>query len=146
MTRTIIQRKINAPIEKVFRTVADVEQFSKAIPHILKVEFLTENKTGIGACFRETRKMKDKAITTQLEVTEYIENDHVRMVASDHGITWDTVFSVRRENGQTVLNMTMDATTNNFFKNIMLYIIKSMVQKSIEQDMDSVKTFCELQK
>ena len=37
--------------------------------------------------------------TTELEVTEYVENDHVRMVADSHGTIWDTVFSVKEQTG-----------------------------------------------
>src|SRR5579862_8657141 len=99
MTRTIINRTINAPLQVVFKTMADVEQFSKAVPHITKVEFLTEKKSRVGARFRETRKMKDKEVSTELVVTEYVENERVRMVAADHGITWDSIFIVREENG-----------------------------------------------
>lgn len=91
MTRMTVHRTINAPIEVVFKTVAEIENFSKAVPHITKIEFLTECKKGPGTKFRETRLMKGKEATTELEVTEHVENERVRLVAGSHGTVWDTV-------------------------------------------------------
>ena len=76
-------RQIDAPIEKVFAAVSDVRNFSEAVPHIVKVEFLTDQKTGVGTRFRETRLMGGKEASTELEVTEYVENDRVRIVRAE---------------------------------------------------------------
>ena len=40
MSRTTVRRTIDAPSDFVFRTVAEIENFSTAIPHIVDVEFL----------------------------------------------------------------------------------------------------------
>ena len=95
MTRTTIIRLIDAPLDKVFKTVSDISQFSQAIPHIMKIEYLSDKKNGVGTRFRETRLMKGKEAVTELEVTEYIENERVRFVADSHGTVWDTVFTVK---------------------------------------------------
>ncbi|MCH9006619.1 SRPBCC family protein [candidate division KSB1 bacterium] len=109
MTRTTIIRLIDAPLDKVFKTVSDISQFSQAIPHIIKIEYLSDKKNGVGTRFRETRLMKGKEAVTELEVTEYIENERVRFVADSHGTVWDTVFTVKAKDMQTELTMTMDA-------------------------------------
>ena len=98
MSRITVTRTIDAPLDVVFRTVADIRQFSKALPRIVKFEFLSEVKSGVGTRFRETRLMKGKEATTELEVTEFIENDRIRLVADDHhGTVWDTLFAVKAE-------------------------------------------------
>src|SRR6185295_361887 len=89
--RLVVMRTIDAPIDVVFRTVADITQFSRALPHIVKVEFLSDARLGAGTRFRETRLMKGKENVTELEVTEYVENDRVRLVADNHGVVWDSV-------------------------------------------------------
>ena len=144
MTTTIVTRKINAPIEIVFKTVADIGQFSEAIPHITKIEFLSDIKSGIGTKFRETRLMKGKESSTELEVTEYVENDRIRLVADSHGTVWDTTFTVTPDDDGTELNMTMDARSYKLVPKIMNPLIKGMVKKMIEIDMDYVKKFCEM--
>ena len=68
MYTTTATRTINGPIERVFETVSNVEKFSRAVPHITNVEFLTDEKTGVGARFRETRIMRGKEATTELTV------------------------------------------------------------------------------
>ena len=75
----------------------------------MKFEFLSDTHTGVGTRFRETRVMKGKEQPTELEITEYIENERVRMVADSHGTVWDTVFSVALYGDGTRLTMVMDA-------------------------------------
>jgi carbon monoxide dehydrogenase subunit G len=143
MSRMIVTRRIAAPIERVFKTVADIGQFSQAIPHIVKVEFLSDVKSGIGTWFRETRLMHGKEAVTELEVTEYVENDRIRLVADSHGTVWDTVFTVERDGGETVLTMTMDAKSYKWLAKVMNLLITGLIKKAVEKDMDSVKAFCE---
>jgi len=143
MSRMVVKRTINAPIERVFQTVADISQFSQAIPQIVKVEFLSDVKSGIGTRFRETRSMNGKEATTELEVTEYIENEHIRLVTDMHGCVWDTLFEVKPHNGQSELTMTMDARPYKLMARLMNLVIGGMIKKLVERDMDAVKAFCE---
>jgi uncharacterized membrane protein len=143
MSYTFATRTINAPADVVFRTVADINQYSKAIPHIVKVEFLSEKKSGIGTRFRETRLMKGKETSTELEVTKYVPNDHIRLVSDTHGTIWDSIFTAKPDNGKTLLTFTMDARAKKIIPKIMIFFIRHMVQKAVEEDMDWVKSFCE---
>ena len=144
MPRLTITRTINAPIESVFQTVADIRQFSQAIPHIERFEFLSDVPSGVGTQVRETRRMKGKEMTTELEVTEYVEHDHVRMVADSHGTVWDTLFTVRPNGAATELTLTMDARAYKLIPKVMNPLILGMIKKAVASDMDDVKVFCEL--
>jgi uncharacterized protein YndB with AHSA1/START domain len=55
MSPIIVTRTIRAPVDLVFQTVADIRRFSQALPHVVKVEFLSDARTGVGTRFRETR-------------------------------------------------------------------------------------------
>lgn len=72
--RTLVTRTINAPVEKVFLTVANPGEFAKALPHVVKVEFLTQATSGVGTRFRETRRKKDTESNHVLRVTDFVEN------------------------------------------------------------------------
>lgn len=146
VNRMIIKRTINAPIDRVFKTVADISQFSRAIPHIVNVEYLSRVRSGVGTRFRETRLMKGKEASTELEVTEYVLNERIRLVADSHGVVWDSIFVVASSGGHTELTLTMDVNAYKLMPKLMYPLIKGMVQKAVEQDMDSVKTFCEAKK
>ena len=144
MSRITVTRTINAPPAVVFNTVADIRQFSKALPHVVNFEFLSEVQSGVGTRFRETRRMNGKAATTELEVTEFVENEWIRLVADDnHGSVWDTLFAIKAEHGQTMLTMTMDAKSYKWMATIAVFFIKGMVRRAVERDMDFVKAFCE---
>ncbi len=144
MARTEVSRKIEASPSLVFATVANVERFAKAVPHITEVEFLTEQRKGVGTRFAETRVMRGRQATTTLEVTEYVEGEHIRLVSDEGGTIWDTVFTVTgTDPGPTELEMLMDARPYTFVAKIVNPLTKGIVRRALEGDMDSVKAYCE---
>ena len=144
MARTTVRRTIQAPIERVFDTVAHIENFSKAVPHIVNVEFLSEQRKGVGTRFRETRLMGKREASTELEVTEYVENERIRLVSDQGGTIWDTVFTVQpAAQGGVELEMVMDANAYKLLARLFNPLIKGMIRKFIEKDMDAVKAYCE---
>ena len=143
MSRHRVNRTIAAPVERVFETVASIERFREAIPHITKVEFLTESRTGVGTRFRETRVVRGREATTELEVTEYVPNERVRLVSDAGGTVWDTVFTTRSNAAGTELTMTMDGRPHTLLARIVNPIMGRMIGKAVESDMDDVKAHCE---
>lgn len=140
-----VTTEIEAPLPLVFQTIADIREFSKVVPHIVDVKFLTKQQLGVGTRFLETRLMHGKEASTELEVTEYIENDKIRLVADSHGTVWDTTFTVTEQNGQTTLVMIMDAKAYKFLPKLINPLIKGAVAKAVASDMNQVKAFCENQ-
>lgn len=139
-----VTRTIDAPVERVFRAITDPEQFSRAVPDIVKVEHLSGARSGVGTRFRETRLMNGREMATELEITEHVENERVRMVADSHGTVWDSVFRVRKApGGATELSLTMDARPHTLAATIMTPLIKGVIQKALVKDMEAMKAFCE---
>lgn len=146
MAQTAVSRRIHAPIDLVFDTVANIERFAKAVPHITDVTFLTDQRSGVGTRFAETRVMRGRQATTTLEVTEYEENERVRLVADEGGTVWDTVFTVAAvdgEDGVTDLDMVMVATPYKLSARIVNPLMKGIIRRAIEGDLDGVKAYCE---
>lgn len=143
MSQWSVHRRIAAPVERVFGTISEIEHFSKAIPHIVEVEMLSEVKSGVGTRFRETRLMGKRKASTELEVTEYVNNERIRMVSDAGGAIWDSVFSVKSVGGQTELTLTMEARPHKFLARLMTPLIKGMLTRALEQDMECVKRYCE---
>ena len=143
MSQTTVVRTIDAPIERVFDTVAHVENFAKAVSQIVATEFLTDVTSGVGTRFRETRLMHGREAETELEITEYSENDRVRIVADAGGTIWDTVFAVSPESEGVRLVLTMEARPYTLMARLVNPFIKGFVRKAIESDMDAVKIYCE---
>lgn len=145
MVRTLLSRSINAPANLVFKTVSEIEHFSKAVPAILHVEFLSDIKRGVGTHFRETRLINGKEVSTQLEVKEFVPDTHVRIVAESHGTIWDSVFIVTQLEDRTELTMVMDASTTKLIPKLFSSLMSGGIRRAIEKDLDSVKWYCEKQ-
>ena len=145
MTRTTATRTIDAAADTVFSTVADISNYSKAVPHLVRVEFLSDVKVGVGARFRETRVMKGRETTTEIEVTEFDENARVRFVSDEGGTIWDTVFTVTPVEGgrRSRLDMVMEARPHKFLARLTTPLIKGIVAKAIAADLDAVKAYAE---
>ena len=147
MTRTRIVRTIDAPVEAVFDAVADISNFSKAVPDIVRVEFLGESRVGVGTRFRETRVMRGREASTVLEVTEYVRNERVRMVADAGGTVWDSLFTVAgvgEGDGERVrLELVMEARPYRLMARLLVPLMRRVVAKAVEGDMDAVKGWCE---
>ena len=95
-------RTIAAPRERVFRAVADPEEFQKAIPGGSTVEYLTAGHQGVGTKFRATRLVKGKPNTFDQEVTEFVPDERVRLVNVTHGTVWDSTAGVSRVSRRNV--------------------------------------------
>jgi hypothetical protein len=143
MTRTMVTRSIDAPLEVVFDTISDIRNFSKAVPEIVGVEFLSERHSGVGTRFRETRLMRGRESATVLEVTEFADDDRIRLIADSHGAIWDSEFTVRQHAGATELTLTMEARPHGLLARILVPFTRGFVEKALEQDMDAVKRWCE---
>lgn len=136
-------REVNAEIEKVFSTLADISNFKHAVPGIVNVEFLSEQQYGVGTRFRETRLMNGKEASTELEVTELVENEQIRIISDAGGAIWDTEFRVSNEGPIVKMRMQMDARPYTLFSQLVTPTILTMVRKAVEEDMDAVKQYCE---
>lgn len=143
MSTITLSKKINAPKELVFKTVADIQNFSKAVPDIINVEFLSDQKYGVGTKFRETRDMNGREVATELEVTELVENAHIRIVSDTMGTVWDSVFTVERKEDGTELTLIMDAKAYKLLPKIINPIMKGFMKKALEKDMVAIRKYCE---
>lgn len=145
MTHTRLSRTIQAPAAAVFDTVANATNYTKAVSDIVKVEFLTDRRSGVGTRFRETRVMGRRVATTELEVTEYVENERIRMVSDAGGTVWDSLFTVTpaKDGDATWLDLVMEARPYRLLSRILVPLMRSAVAKAVARDMDAVKAHLE---
>ena len=145
MSRTSMSLTIAAAPEEVFSTVADISNYTKAVPQLVRVEFLTDRKVGMGTRFRETRLMRGREAITELEVTAYVANERVRFVSDAGGTIWDTVFTVRpADDGRgTRLDMVMDARPYRIMSRLIVPLMKGVVARAVGADMDALKAYLE---
>lgn len=143
MTRIQVSRDIAAPAEAVFRAVADVGNLPKTSDDVIAVRFLSDRTSGVGTRFVETRRMGKKEMETELEITEYTENQHARMVTDSHGTIWDTTFDVMPTPKGTSLDIVMDARPHTLLTKILTPIFKGMFRKGMVKHIDALAEYCE---
>ena len=143
MSHAIVTTVIAAPLEKVFETIADMESFQRAIPHVESIEFLSERRSGPGTRFRETRVTDGKRSTTELEVTECVANDSLRIVTDSHGTVWDSLFAVREVDGGTELTVSLEARAHQLFARLANPLVMPLVRNAMEGDLEMIKRYCE---
>ncbi|MEM7361282.1 MAG: SRPBCC family protein [Pseudomonadota bacterium] len=143
MSQTKVSRVIDAPIVSVFKVIADCSQYAIAVPHILETEILSDTKSGVGTRFRETRDMNGRQATTEIEISELEENRLIRFMSDSGGTTWDSLYTFSEEQGQTSMTLVMEARPYKLLARLFNPLIKGMVQKALESDMDAVKQYCE---
>lgn len=145
MTRTTVSTTILAPVDAVFGLIADPVNYTRAVPQITNVEFLTEQRSGVGTRFRETREMGSREAATELEVIEYVKNERVRMVSDAGGTIWDSVFTVTPtgDGGATELQLVMEARPYRLLARVVVPLTKRIVAKAVTGDMDAVKAYLE---
>ncbi len=143
MSKRSTSRQIKAPVAVVFDAVTNIEKFPEKSEGIVSVEVLTEQKKGVGVRFRETRRMGKREGTTELECTEYVENERVRFVTDQGGTVWDSIYITEESNEGTLLTLEMDARPHKLMAKIVTPLILGMISKAVEKDMDAVKDYCE---
>ncbi len=143
MASTSAVRDIEAPVNVVFSAITDVEKFTEKSPDIVRIEVLSDVRSGVGLRFRETRKVRGRESSTELRLTEYIENSRARFVADQGGVIWDTVFTVEPAGSGARLGLVMEARPHSFAARLTTPFIMGMVGKVVEHDMDAVKAYCE---
>jgi uncharacterized protein YndB with AHSA1/START domain len=143
VTTVHVTRSIAAPLDRVFQTVSNIERYAEAIPHIESFKFLSAKRTGIGTRFRETRVVKGKEHVTQLEITEFVPNEHVRLIADSHGTVWDSTFRVSRSSGATQLELTMEARAHKLFPWLLNPLMAPFYRRALNADMNALKAYCE---
>lgn len=63
--------------ERAFEALTDIDNAPKWIPGIIAVERVGDVRQGVGMRWRETRKMRNKEATEELEVTHYHPPSHL---------------------------------------------------------------------
>ncbi len=143
MSKRSTSRLIKAPVSVVFDAVTDVKKFPEKSEDIVSAELLTEQEKGVGTRFRETRRMGKREGTTELECTEFVENERVRFVTDQGGTVWDSIYTTKADGEGTVLTLEMDARPHKFMARIVLPMIMGVLAKAVDKDMDAVKAYCE---
>ena len=143
MTQIKEKRIINASKETVFKVVSDFANLPTAVPEVVRIEFISTVRSGLGTRFREVRLVNGKESITELEVTEYREYEHIRMVADSHGTVWDSVFRLTPVGEATELEVVMHARAHKLLARMIHFLMRGFYKSGIGKHLNAIKNFCE---
>lgn len=66
-----VEVQFEAPPEKVFEALTNVNSFNEWMPNLKEIKILSESATGVGTIFEETRRMFFRDATERFRVTMY---------------------------------------------------------------------------
>jgi uncharacterized protein YndB with AHSA1/START domain len=140
-----VTRVVQAPVTRVFAAVAHPRRFAQAIGGVTRIEDLSDVTSGVGTRFRQTRVRNGRETTMDFAVTEYVENERIRILNETHGTVWDSLFTFAAapQPDATTLRLVMDARTSRPFTRLLLPLVCRLVRKGVTKDIDAVKAWCE---
>lgn len=144
MTTVTVQSIINAPADAVFEAVCAVEDNPTIMPDTVRVEFVGEQRRGVGTRFRETRTQGGQEMSFDLEVTGYDpEARTVRFVTDTHGTIWDTTVTVRPDGEGSSVTFAMDCIGSNVLKRFMNVVLQGLFRRGMAKNVAALKAHCE---
>lgn len=142
------QVTIDAPKEKVWDVITNIEHASENISGIEKVEVLEKPIDGIvGLKWRETRTMFGQTATEVMWITDAEENECYRTRAESHGSVYTTDFVLSEQDGKTRLSMEFDAVPQTLGSRLMWtltgWFFRGSTKKGLMQDLVDIKAAAE---
>lgn len=133
-----VSRRFPVSTDRLFEVVEAVELLPTAHPEIVSIEFSSTSHRGLGARFRETRRVGRREMTTDLEITEHVPGRCVRMVTSGGGIAWDSLFSVAPEGEGARLEIHMVSRGEGALKGLLFRAFSGPMRRGMETHLDAI--------
>lgn len=139
--------RINAPVEKIWSILSDLEQVGNYNPLVTSVKYITDNKTGIGSSRECTFKPKGGA-KERVTALNHMKSISMEMYESDWPLRymkWTNTLDER--NGQTIIATTTDFKMKfGIFGSIMeTLVMKPKFNKVLDKLFENLKHYAENQ-
>ena len=141
-------RHINAPAEKVWGLMTDLESFPETVGGIESVERLDDGSGfGPGTTWRETRTLLGRTATEDMWVTDFDPGRSYVVEANSHGTEYRTSQRIESEGEGSLLTMTFSGTPTGTVSKIMSATIGRLfakaTKKAFEQDLADIAAAAE---
>ncbi len=139
---------IGASPEAIWSVITDIENASRNISGIEKVEILQTPPDGIvGLKWRETRKFGGKTATEDMWITEAVENRHYVARAESHGFVYTSVLRITPTDGGSTLTMTHRSEPRSLLAKVLArpmgWMLRSTLEKALRKDLEDIETAVE---
>jgi uncharacterized membrane protein len=147
-TRVVVERRIVAPVERVWEIITNLEGMPATLSGVDRVEVLTEGPFGVGTRWRETRRMFGKQATEEMYVTACEPPSRYVVEAESQGTHYVSEFALSDGGPDaTTVRMTFSATPPGGFMGLLARLFGGVaakaVAKAVTQDLMDVAAAAE---
>lgn len=141
------QISINSSKAAVWAAITDIQNATKIIKSIEKIEILHESPGNlIGLKWRETRMYFGKPAAIDKWITDAEENKFYKTKAAMDGFIFITTITISENDNSIRLTSSHETHAQNFFakiKSLPMIFFKGMLKKAIQQDLENYKLAAE---
>lgn len=140
---------IDAPADRVWQVITDIENCESTIRGILKVEILEQPKGNSikGLKWRETRKFAGKEATEVMWITEAQAPRFYKARAESHGSVYESGMSIDSREGGCRLTMSFEGRPQTFGAKVLWALTGWMavrpLKKTMAEDLQDIKAASE---
>lgn len=147
MSTIIVDTHINAPVERVYAVLTDLDRWPETIQAITRIERLGDGPVTSGTSFKETRVMCGKEHTETMTFESVAPNRGYTLTANSCGVRYACVHTLTPEADGTRLRMEMRCTPLTLAAKVMSPVMGLMMRKTmkkmIAKDFDDVARACQ---
>ncbi|WP_110114871.1 SRPBCC family protein [Bacillus sp. CGMCC 1.16541] len=121
---------VDVPLEEAFAFASNVENATKVMKHILKVEKLTEGPTGVGTTYKETRAIRGREASAVITFIDFVPNERYSVQSEVQGLETIYHYTFKREGDRTHIRFSCDINAST----LTMKFIKPMFTKIIKKE------------
>ena len=120
-----VKEEFKGLIQKTWSTLTDLDQYPSRVKSYEAIEWLTSEKSGVGAKWKQTRRVYGKSHSQTIEVVEWREPTSFALTATEAGATYLTRYSLREsKDGETTeVSASFEVQPNNLFSKVFVKLI-----------------------
>lgn len=143
----IVSEEIDAPRERVWNLITDIDTWSDTISGIVSIDVVDRPESGvIGLKWRETRVMFGKEAIETMWITAAEPNRWYETRAENHGAIYTTRLSLEDAGDKVVLTMTFSAKATTLVSRLMSvvsFLFNSTLAKMLQKDLQDIRKVAE---
>lgn len=144
MNSISVERTIDAPVDRVWSVLTDLDRAGETLTGVRKIERLAGEGYEVGTRWRETRTLLGKEATEEMEVVEITPPNRTVVVANSRGVNYRTEFTVEPVGATTKLTMTFSGESQHpsklrtLIERVTWPLAASMTKKMIATDLADI--------
>jgi polyketide cyclase/dehydrase/lipid transport protein len=143
-----VQVTINGSKAAIWAAITDIENASKTISGIEKIEVLEKPANGlVGLRWRETRMLFGKPATAEKWITDAAENEFYKTRAESDGFVFLSTISISESSGGITLTSSHETKPQGIVARLqsipMGLLFKGVAKKALLQDLNDIKAAVE---